>query len=150
MTPITVYAKAHAAAVFALVVALVSVAQQFSGQPLSRATFVQVGVAVLTAVGVWVVKNVHGTALAWSKAVVAVVGAVLSAAAPFVVAGHITYAQCVTVAVALLGALSVYVVPNAPAALVTGSPTRQLGAVDDRPWQPQHEAKPDIGGPITR
>lgn len=79
---------------------------------LDRGNLVQVGVAVLTTLGLWVGKNTTGTVRQYTRGIVAVLGAGLQAVGPYLATGRITYAEALVVAVAVIQALEVYLVPD--------------------------------------
>jgi|GEM_PF-2270780 len=71
-----------------------------------------VAVAVVTAVGVYLVPNLPSGVGRYAKAIVAVVGTGLQAAVPLVTEGAITPTGWLLILLALLGAVGVGVVPN--------------------------------------
>lgn len=72
-----------------------------------------VGIALLTAVGVYWVPNLDGGIRRYAKAAVAVAGTALQALVPFLAEGTVTPAQWLLVLLAGLGAVAVGIVPNA-------------------------------------
>jgi hypothetical protein len=93
--------------------ALMVLASSLTDSHISTAEWVQVAVSVTAAAGVWITANVP--TLAWAKTAVAAVLAGLNLVATFVVSGGfsaITTAEWINVALAVLGALGVYAIPN--------------------------------------
>ena len=71
-----------------------------------------IGLAVLTAIGVYLVPNLPTGVGRYAKALVAVAGAGLQAAVPLLTDGDIAASGWLVIALAVLGAMSVGIVPN--------------------------------------
>lgn len=105
------YTKSILALVMAGLTALVGALQSVGG-PIDRVTLVQIGITVVTAVGVYAGKNQLAGPLRYVKITTAVVGAGLTALLPYLLNGQLTYQDLLLVAVAAVQALLVYVAPN--------------------------------------
>ena len=97
------------ALVAVLMAALVSF-QSLASDGVSVQDWASIAVAVLTAVGVYVIPNVP--ALTWAKTVVAMLLAGAQAAVQVAADGRINGQGWLTIAIAAIGVVSVYVVPN--------------------------------------
>jgi hypothetical protein len=86
-----------------------------SDEVVTTAELVNVGIAVVAAVGVYAVPNVPAGPARYLKTGVALLGAVLAAIASFLTDG-ITSSEWLQIALAGLAAVGVYVVPNTPEA----------------------------------
>jgi hypothetical protein len=103
-----------AKAVVATLVAVITVLQvALTDDHVDSVELVNVGIAFVTAVGVYWVPNMPHGAGRYGKAFVAVAGAALQALVPFLSEGRLTAGQWLIVMLAGLGALGVTVVPNA-------------------------------------
>jgi len=103
----------YAKAIVAILTAGVSVVVTAMGDNvLDGPELVGVAIAVLTAVGVYLVPNLSSGAAKYAKAIVAIVGTVLQAALPLLTEGDITATGWLLILLAALGALGVGVVPN--------------------------------------
>ena len=102
-------------AIVAIVTAVLTVfAAATTDGVVSSLEIANVGIAFLTAFGVYAIPNIKDqTVGAWAKAIVAVVGTGLQALVPFLVTGDLTTSQWLLVLLAALGALTVGIVPNA-------------------------------------
>lgn len=80
----------------------------------TTAELVNVGIAVVTAVGVYLIPNLPAGPARYFKSGVALLGAALTALASFITDG-VTTAEWLQIALAALAAIGVYVVPNGPA-----------------------------------
>jgi hypothetical protein len=101
------YAKALASIVMAALVSL----QTVVAGPITLQGGCTIAVAVLSAVGVYLVPNLPGS-LSWAKTAVAALLAGAQAAVQVAGGGGLTTQGLVTIAIAALGVVSVYVVPN--------------------------------------
>lgn len=109
----------YAKAIVAILTAVLTVfATAMIDNKVTSLELVNVGIAFLTAFGVYALPNFQQGTGAWIKLLVALAGTVLQAVAPFVAEGHVTPAQWLLVAIAGLGALGVGIVPNTPTAKV--------------------------------
>jgi hypothetical protein len=88
--------------------------QTLATDGISVADDASIAVAVLTAVGVYLLPNVPAT-LNWTKTAVAFLLAGAQAAVQVAANGTITGAGWLTVGIAALGVLAVYAAPNRPA-----------------------------------
>jgi hypothetical protein len=104
------YAKALVAIAAAAVSVLVTA---LTDNAITLTELLAVAIAVVTAVSVYLVPNLPTGAARYAKAGVAVLGAGLQAAVPLVVDGGITPTGWLVILLALLGAVSVGIVPNA-------------------------------------
>lgn len=103
------YAKAIVAIVAALSLAFSAALTDGVVTTLEAAS---VGIALLTAVGVYLVPNLPAGIGRWAKGIVALLGTALQALAPLLSEGEVTASGWLLVAVAALGAVSVGIVPN--------------------------------------
>lgn len=103
------YAKAIVAILTAAVGVLVT---GLADSVLSAAELGGVGVAVLTAVGVYLVPNLPAGVGRYAKLAVAIVGTALQAAVPLLTEGSITSTGWLLILLAALGAVGVNIVPN--------------------------------------
>lgn len=103
------YAKAIVAIISAVAVA---VAAALSDTVVTTTEVAGVGVAVLTAVGVYLVPNLPAGPGRWAKGIVALLGTGLQALTPMLSDGAVTPSGWLMVLVAALGAVSVGIVPN--------------------------------------
>jgi len=103
----------YAKAIVAIVTAVLTVfATALIDGNVDTLELANIGVAFLTAFGVYAVPNFQQHVGAWLKLVVAFAGTALQALIPFLVEGTVTPAQWLLVAIAALGALGVGIVPN--------------------------------------
>jgi len=105
----SVYAKAIVAILTAAVAVLVTA---LSDDIVTLVEVLGIFVAVVTAVGVYLVPNLSSGAGRYAKLAVAVVGAGLQAAVPLATDGAITNSGWLLILLAVLGAVSVGIVPN--------------------------------------
>jgi hypothetical protein len=105
------YAKALVAIATAVVALLVTA---LTDDVVTLVEVLGVGVAGVTAVGVYLVPNLPAGVGRYAKAAVAVVGTGVQAAIPLVTDGTITSSGWLLILLAVLGALSVGIVPNQP------------------------------------
>lgn len=105
------YAKAFVAVATAVIAVLVTA---LTDNVVTVSEVLGISIAFLTAVGVYLVPNLEAGVGRWAKAIVAVVGTAVQAAAPLVDGGWTT-SSWLLVALAALGALTVGIAPNAPA-----------------------------------
>lgn len=103
------YAKALVAIIAAGLTMLVTV---LDDGVLTTVEGLHVILAVLTAVTVYLVPNLPEGAGRHLKAAVAIVGAGLQAAIPLLIDGGVTATGWIVIALAVLGAMSVGIVPN--------------------------------------
>ena len=103
------YAKAIVAIVAALALAF---SAALTDAVVTSAEVAGIGIAVLTAVGVYLIPNLPAGPARWLKMIVALIGTGLQALAPLLSEGSITPAGWLMVLVAALGAVSVGIVPN--------------------------------------
>jgi hypothetical protein len=96
------------------VVVLAALQATIDKGPLDTASVVQLIILFVGSVVVYWAPNLGTKAANYLKVIGAAVIAVLTVAAPFIVAGHITTSQIITVIFAAIGALTVGIVPNAP------------------------------------
>lgn len=110
----------YAKSIVAILTAVITVIVAALGDGVvSTAELAQIGIAFLTAFGVYAVPNIQDqTVGAWAKALVAVLGTALQALIPFLLNGEVTNAQWLMVFLAALGALAVGIVPNVDPAKV--------------------------------
>lgn len=108
-----VFAKALVAVLMAALVSF----QTLATDGVSVQDWASITVAVLTAVGVYLIPNVPAS-LSWAKTVVAMLLAGAQAAVQVTVAGGITGPGWLTIAIAAIGVISVYVTPNKTAPAV--------------------------------
>lgn len=149
--------KTHVGSIGALLITVLTVAQ--SAGHLDRGNIVQVGVAVLTALGLWAGKNTTGPVRQYTKGIVAVLGAGLQAVGPYLATGRITYAECLVVAAAAIQALEVYLVPDGrlspptnPFVLAPPKPgvvKPPAPGITVPPMPPQTAATPPIASPAS-
>lgn len=104
------YAKSIIGLLTALITAFVTVLTDNTLDTLDLAT---VGIAGLTAVGVYIIPNLSSGPAFYAKAIVAFAGTGLQALVPFLATGTVTTTQWLMVMVAALGAIGVGIVPNA-------------------------------------
>jgi hypothetical protein len=102
-----VFAKALVAVLMAALISF----QSLATDGVSVQDWASIAVAVLTAVGVYVIPNVRSS-LSWAKTVVAMLLAGAQAAVQVTTEGGITGAGWLTIAIAAIGVVSVYAVPN--------------------------------------
>lgn len=103
----------YAKTIVAIAVAvLTAVAAAMSDGVVSSVELAHIGLALVTAIGVYGVPNAPDGAAAYAKAFVAVVGTGLQVLIPFLIDGALTPSQWLLVLVAAIGALGVGVVPN--------------------------------------
>jgi hypothetical protein len=102
-----VYAKALVAVLMAALVSF----QSLATDGVSVQDWASIAVAVLTAVGVFLIPNVPAS-LSWAKTVVAMLLAGAQAAVQVTAEGGITGQGWLTIAIAAIGVVSVYAVPN--------------------------------------
>lgn len=112
------YAKAIVAIVAALALAF---SAALTDAIVTSSEVASIGIAVLTAVGVYLVPNLPAGPARWLKGIVALVGTALQAAAPLLYGGSITTSGWLMVLVAALGAVSVGIVPNTDPQLLEAS-----------------------------
>jgi hypothetical protein len=108
----SVVAKGLVSVVMALLVAV----QPFVQGGFTVQADCSIAVAVLSAIGVYLVPNLPGS-LSWAKTAVAVLLAGAQAAVQVAAADGITPQGWITVLLAALGVVGVYVVPNRPSAV---------------------------------
>lgn len=105
--------SAYAKAVVAILAAVAGVlAAALTDDVVTQLELANIGVALLTAVGVYLVPNLDKSVGHWLKAIVAVLGTALQALVPFLAEGRITTSGWILVFVAALGAVGVGIVPN--------------------------------------
>jgi hypothetical protein len=105
--------KEYAKLIVALAIAGLTTAVSALGDGrVSAVEVVQISIAVVTALGVWVAGHVAAS-LVWPKTVVAAALAVLDLLVTYVGAGPITPAEWINLVLAALGVLGVGVVPAA-------------------------------------
>lgn len=97
------------------VAVLAAIQADAAAGPLSVAQVVQLAILFVGSVVVFWAPNLTGKVAGYFKVIGATVIAVLTAAAPFIVSGHITTSEAITVIFAAIGALTVGIVPNQPA-----------------------------------
>jgi hypothetical protein len=102
-----VYAKALVAVLMAALISF----QSLATDGVSVQDWASIAVAVLTAVGVYLIPNVPAS-LSWAKTAVAMLLAGAQAAVQVTTAGGITGAGWLTIGIAAIGVVSVYVMPN--------------------------------------
>lgn len=105
----TQYAK-FAAAVIATVLSGI-VAALYGDNAISNPEWVNIAIAAVGALAVFAAPNVPGAA--YTKSILAVLAAGLAVAASAIIGG-ITTTEWIQIALAALGALGVYAVPNKP------------------------------------
>lgn len=105
----SVYAKAIVAILTAAASVLVSA---LSDDVVTLVEVLGIFVAVVTAIGVYLVPNLSSGVGRYAKLAVAVVGTGLQAAVPLATEGAITNAGWLLTLLAVLGAVSVGIVPN--------------------------------------
>ncbi len=98
-----------------VVTVLAAIQASTASGPLSVSQIVQLVILTVGSVVVYWAPNLDGKVAGYFKVIGAAVIAVLTAAAPFIVSGHITTAEVITVIFAAIGALTVGIVPNQPA-----------------------------------
>lgn len=103
------YAKAIVAIAMAALTALVAA---LTDDQLTVVELVHVAVAVVTAVGVYLVPNLPSGVGRYAKALVAIAGTALQAAVPLLTEGSIGVSGWLIVILAALSAVSVGIVPN--------------------------------------
>lgn len=103
------YAKAIVATLTAV---LAVIAAALTDDVVTSPELANVGLAILTAIGVYWVPNAPAGAARYLKAIVAVLGTALQALIPYLVEGTITTSGWLMVLLAGLGALAVGIVPN--------------------------------------
>jgi hypothetical protein len=106
--PITRYTKAI---VSILAAALVVLGAALTDNDVSTLELTNIGIAVVTAIGVYLVPNLPTGARRYAKGVVAFVGAGLAAVVT-VLAEGVTPSEWILVILAALGAIGVVVLPN--------------------------------------
>ena len=115
----TLYAKAILAIITA---ALAALAAALTDGALSSAEAVTIGIAIVTAVGVYLVPNLDAGPARYAKAFVAAAGAGLAALATLLAEGlglsQVTLSDWITVLLAILGAVGVGIVPNVSPAII--------------------------------
>lgn len=104
------YAKAIVAILTAVVTVLVAA---LTDNRVSTVEVVQVAIALVAAVGVYLVPNLADGVGRYTKMIVAVVGAALQASAAILAQGDLGPQGVLTILVAALGAVSVGIIPNA-------------------------------------
>lgn len=104
------YAKAIVAIVTAAVTVLVTA---LTDNVVTLDEKVGIAIAIVTAIGVYLVPNLEGGVGRFAKAIVAVVGIGLQAAVPLISDGNLTGANWLLILLAVLGAVSVGIIPNA-------------------------------------
>lgn len=102
-----VYAKALVAVLMAALISF----QTLAMDGVSVQDWASIAVAVLTALGVYLIPNVP-VSLSWAKTVVAMLLAGAQAAVQVTVGGGISGQGWLTILIAAIGVVSVYVVPN--------------------------------------
>lgn len=102
-----VYAKALVAVLMAALISF----QTLGTDGVSVQDWASIAVAVLTAVGVYLIPNVPAR-LAWAKTAVAALLAGAQAAVQVTAGGGITGQGWLTIAIAAIGVVSVYAAPN--------------------------------------
>lgn len=107
---ISTYAKAI---VYIITAGLVVLGAALTDDVVSTSEWLNIGIAGVTAVGVYLVPNLGTGVQHYAKGIVAFVGAALAALASFLSDG-VTSAEWVLVALAALGAIGVVIVPNTP------------------------------------
>ena len=121
------YAKAIVAILIAVLTVLVTA---MADDVLDPVDLVNVIIAFLTAVGVYVLPNIENqTAGAWVKFFVAFVGTALQALLPFLITGDVTTQQWLVVLLSAIGALAVGIVPNVDPERVQAQQTAVTEAV---------------------
>lgn len=103
----SLYAKFFAAVVATVLSGVV--AALYGDNTISPAEWVNIAIAAVGACAVFAAPNVPGAR--YTKSVLAVLAAVLTALASFIVGG-VTTTEWIQIAIAALGALGVYAVPN--------------------------------------
>lgn len=103
------YAKAIVGLITA-VLAVVIVA--FQDNVVTTLELANIGVAFLTAFGIYAIPNFRQDIGAWAKMIVAFAGTGLQALVPLLAEGHLTTANWLMVLLAAIGALAVGIVPN--------------------------------------
>jgi hypothetical protein len=114
------YAKALVAIATAVLALLVTA---LTDDVVTLVELLGISVAGVTAVGVYLVPNLPDGAGRYAKAGVAIVGTGVQAAIPLATAGMITTSGWLLILIAVLGAVSVGIVPNA---VPTLAPVRTL------------------------
>jgi hypothetical protein len=119
-TNIGAYAKSI---VSILAAALAILATALTDGVVTSAEYVNIGIATLTAVGVFLVPNLPDKARGYTKSIVAFGGAALAALITILGASYgfldVTASDWITVLLAGLGAIGVAIIPNAPAPVAT-------------------------------
>lgn len=103
------YAKA---VVGILTATLLVVATAVTDNRVEDFEIVGIALALVTAVGVYLIPNLASGVGHWAKMIVALLGTGLQALLPFVTDGEVTLAAWLMVVVAALGAVGVGIVPN--------------------------------------
>lgn len=103
------YAKAIVAILTAVVTVMVTA---LTDNTITTAEVVQAAIALVAAVGVYLVPNLAEGAARHAKLIVAVLGATLQAVGVLLQGGDLTAQGAMVVLVAALGAVSVGIVPN--------------------------------------
>lgn len=116
--PVEVPAK-YAKAIIAIITAVLTVlTTALLDSRLDSTDLVNVGIAFLTAFGVYALPNFSQSTGAYIKVLVAFAGTALQALLPFLINGEVTTQQWLLVLLAAIGALGVGVVPNANPELI--------------------------------
>lgn len=136
------YAKAIVATLTAVVAVL---AAALTDGAVDTVELAHVGLALITALGVYWVPNAPEGLRHYAKAVVAIAGTALQALVPFLIEGSVTPAQWLMVLLAGLGAIAVGIVPNTEA-VRSHYVSRVPVEVDDTPppagYRPRHLGDP--------
>lgn len=111
-TPVELPSK-YAKAIVAIATAAVgTLVVAFTDNAVTPAEVLQVALAVVTAIGVYLVPNLPGSVLKWGKLMVATVGAGLQVAVTAISETGFTPTTWLLIVLAVLGAVSVGIIPN--------------------------------------
>jgi len=123
----------YAKAIVAILTAVVTVlAAALTDNYVTHMELAGIGIALLTAVAVYLIPNLPAGIGRWAKAIVAVIGTGLQALVPLLSSGELSTSGWLMVLVAALGAVSVGIVPNVEESDLTPVPEG---------WEPAHRAE---------
>lgn len=139
----TKYAKAIVAILFAVLTVFITA---LSDSVLDPVDLVNVGIAFLSAILVYVVPNIQDqTVGTYAKVIIAFLGTALQAILPFVITGDVTTQQWLIVLLSAIGALGVGVIPNVnPEKVAAQTTVVNVATVDQIDSSPKHLAPAEV------